>query len=290
MSGDLHDSLRDAGGTVVPFRRRNAPPRRRRRSLWVRLLRPLATAAGLVVLPLAAAAWVGHSHRFALAEIAVVGAAGANDRQPERVSDAWIQSALQPLVGTNLIRLSLTEAGTRLSGHPWIETAELSKELPSRLRVRVVERRPKAFLRRGDQLYWADASGRAIAPLEPLRPGEKRPRLLIVRLVEPVPHGVERALAVKAELMSAAQAWAEGLVEIEVLGEEDFRLHTTALPFPVLVRSGDVVDKVRRLEELLPRLAERYDALAAVDLRFSERIVVQPTVATPLSATVRTSG
>ena len=286
MSGDLHESLRDAGGTVVPFRRRNAPPRRRRRSLWVRLLRPLATAAGLVILPLAAAAWVGHSQRFALAEITVAAASPVGNGAG-RVSEAWVQNALAPLRGTNLIRLSLVDAGHRLAGHPWIETAELSKELPSRLKVRVVERRPAAFLRRGDRLYWADAHGRAIAPLEA---GEKHPRLLIVRLVEPVPHGVERALAVRKEFVAAARVWAEGLEEVEVLGEEDFRLHTRALPFPVLVRSGDVVDKVRRLEELLPRLNERYDALSVVDLRFSERIVVQPAVATPLSSSVRTSG
>jgi hypothetical protein len=61
-----------------------------------------------------------------------------------------------------------------------------------------------------------------------------------------------------------------------VLGEEDFRLHTGALRFPLLVTRGQVGPKIRRLEELLPELERRYPAITVVDLRFSRRIVVQP--------------
>src|SRR4030095_6440613 len=63
---------------------------------------------------------------------------------------------------------------------------------------------------------------------------------------------------------------------IEVLGEGDFRLRTDALPFPLLVTSGQVGPKVQRLVELLPELSRRYPQIETVDLRFSRRIVVQP--------------
>lgn len=84
------------------------------------------------------------------------------------------------------------------------------------------------------------------------------------------------ALEVAAELGRVRPDWAGALTRIEVLGEEDFRLHTGALRFPLLVTRGQVGPKIRRLEELLPELERRYPSIAAVDLRFSRRIVVQP--------------
>ena len=88
--------------------------------------------------------------------------------------------------------------------------------------------------------------------------------------------GVAAALKVAAELGRVQPDWAAKLAQIEVLGEEDFRLHTDALPFPLLVTAGQVGPKVQRLVELLPELTQRYTRIEAVDLRFSRRIVVQP--------------
>jgi hypothetical protein len=82
--------------------------------------------------------------------------------------------------------------------------------------------------------------------------------------------------------------WSAKLSRIEVLGDEDFRLHTAALPFPVLVTRGQVGPKARRLLEILPELTQRYSRIAAVDLRFSRRIVVQP--APPLPSVGRMAG
>src|SRR6185295_8439171 len=146
------------GGTVVPFRRPQGQPRRKRRSLWVRLMRPLVTALGIVGLPIACGLWVATAPQFALREIAIDGAGHA--------SEAWIRGTLEPLSGRNLPLLPLAEAAERLRRHPWVDSVELSKELPGRLRVRVVEKRPAVFLRRDGRLYWADTAGRAIAPGE----------------------------------------------------------------------------------------------------------------------------
>ena len=79
-----------------------------------------------------------------------------------------------------------------------------------------------------------------------------------------------------AELGRVEPNWAAKLAQIEVLGEEDFRLRTDALPFPILVSGGEVAPKIQRLVALLPELARRYPRIEAVDLRFSRRIVVQP--------------
>jgi len=261
---------------VLDFRRGGAALRRRRRHPLLLLLRPLATALGLVALPLGVAAWVFTAPRFGLREVVVEGG-------PRRAAPEWIRQALAPCRGQNLLRLSLAEATARLQRNPWIETVELRKELPDRLHVEVTERRPVALLRTGGALFYADTDGHPIAPVDSLD-GARRAGLLEVRFLHPVVAGgggVGPALEVAGELGRVRPDWAAGLTQIEVLGEEDFRLHTGALPFPLLVTRGQVGPKARRLEELLPELERRYPAIEAVDLRFSRRIVVQPGVPVP---------
>ena len=65
------------------------------------------------------------------------------------------------------------------------------------------------------------------------------------------------------------------LSEIEILGSEDFRLHTTALPFPLVVRQGSLESQARHLRALLPRLSASAGKIDAVDLRFARRIIIK---------------
>jgi len=256
------------------FRRRRTPPRRRRKSLLVSLLRPLAVAVVVVALPSGLVLWVLTAPLFRLRTVEVGGPS-------RRVASAWVRQVLAPLQGRNLVRLSLADATARLQSNPWIEKVEIQKELPAGLRVKLAERRPVALLLSGQNLAYADDAGRPIAPLA--TPGEleeaRKSGLLVVSFARdphPTGVGVAAALKVAAELGRVQPDWAAKLAQIEVLGEEDFRLHTDALPFPLLVTAGQVGPKVQRLVELLPELTQRYTRIEAVDLRFSRRIVVQP--------------
>lgn len=255
-------------GRVLPFRRRGAPPRRKKRNVLLSLLRPLATALGMVALPLGLATWVVTSPCFALRRLEVEGTG--------RIPAARVEKTLLPLLGENLLTLPFPEVASRLAEDPWVASVEIEKDLPDGLKLRLAERRAVALVvARGGGLAYADVEGRAIAPVVP---GEKPGRLLVVRGAVPGSGGVARALAVAGDLGRANPDWASTLEEVEVLGEEDFRLRTRALPFPLLVRSAHVRWKVPLLERLLPELGRRYTAFEAIDLRFSRRIVVQPAV------------
>jgi cell division protein FtsQ len=271
------------GGRVLDFRRRGTPPRRRRKSLLVKLLKPLAVAVGLVALPAGLVSWVLTAPRFQLRAIEVREMKGSS----RRVSEAWVRQALAPLQGKNLLRLSLADAAARVQRNPWIASVEIAKELPDRLRVRISERRPIALLLAGRDLVFADAEGRAIAPVATAAELEaaRKTGLLVVSFPgKPHPNGMAAALKVAAELGRVEPNWAAKLAQIEVLGEEDFRLRTEALPFPLLVKEGEVAPKMQRLVTLLPELARRYPKIEAVDLRFSRRIVVQPANSVPPAA------
>jgi cell division septal protein FtsQ len=263
-----------AGGRVLDFRRRQAPPRRRKRSLWLALARPLGTALALIALPGGLVAWVLTSSRFCLHEMAIEGT--------HRVQAEYVRRALAPLRGTNLVRLPLARVEALLARQPWIESVEIEKILPDRVRVSIRERRPVALLAGpGGALSWADVKGNPIAPAGP---GENREGFLVIDLAGAAPSASEaaeamaEALGAAAELKAVNPDWASSLTQVDVLGDEDLRLHLKDLPFPLLVRRSDLVSKVHRFEALLPELGRRYTALQSVDLRFARRIIILPAV------------
>lgn len=252
------------------FRRSSAPPRRRRRNPVLALLRPLAVSLLLVAMPAALVTWVLASPRFDLRDVAVSGT--------PRVSAEALRAAVAPFEGGNLVLLPLDTVEAAVRRNPWVDTVEVAKELPDRLRVEVTERRPVALLVRGSGLVYADEKGRPIAPVDDPERARKA-GLVVVAFAHPQlspSDGVGGALEVAGELGRVQPSWAGALSKIEVLGEQDFRLHTGSLRFPLLVTRGQVGPKVKRLTELLPQLDRRYPAIRAVDLRFSRRIVVQP--------------
>ena len=265
-----------AGGRVLDFRRRSAPVRRRRKSFLAQLVRPMMAAVVLVALPVGAGAWVLTAPRFGLRGVEV-----QVEPPVRRVRAEAVAETLSPFLGNNLVRLSLAEVAARIESNPWVRTVELEKELPDRLQVRLTEREPVALLLHKGELVYADVEGQAIAPVESEKAAQeaRRAGLLVVSFGR-APHlaegGVVSALDVAGELGRVQPDWAASLSRIEVLGEEDFRLFSDALPFPLLVTRGQVGPKAVRLQELLPQLTSRYPRIEAVDLRFSRRIVVQP--------------
>lgn len=265
------------GGRVLDFRRRSAPVRRRRKSFLAQLLRPMVAAVIVVALPVGAGAWVLTAPRFGLSAVDV-----HVEPPVRRVQAEAVKETLAPFLGNNLVRLSLPEVASRIEANPWVRTVELEKELPDRLKVRLTEREPVALLlRQGGALVYADVEGQPIAPVASEKAAEEaRGAGLLVVSFGKAPHlaggGVVSALDVAGELGRVQPDWAASLSRIEVLGEEDFRLFSDALPFPLLVTRGQVGPKAVRLKELLPQLTSRYPRIEAVDLRFSRRIVVQP--------------
>jgi cell division septal protein FtsQ len=254
-------------GRVLPFRRPQAAVRVRRRSAWATLGRPFVQAVSLVGAPAVLLVWVLTSPSFALARVEVRG-----NRQ---VTTAWVESSLAPLRGENLVRLPLEEVERRLATHPWLSAVTIEKHLPDRLRLVVDERRPAGLLRGASGLVFLDRDGRAIAPLGA---GAGPADLLLISLGTASEVDLAGAFRVADELAAAEPAWAATLSEVEVLGEEDYRLFLGALPFPLVVRAGTLSERLPALAALLPELERRYQRLAFVDLRSERRIVFQPVV------------
>jgi len=254
-----------AEARVLPFRRPASAVRVRRRSPWLVLGRHFMQALVLVGGPVALALWLFSSPTFALARVDLDG-----NRFVER---AWVERALQPLQGANLISLPLPLVEELLSTNPWVEGVTVQKRLPDELYISLVERRPAALLRAGLTLTYLDERGQPIAAFDPAR----GPRDLLLVSVSPATAAApDGAFAIARELEASAPRWARTLSEVEVLGEGDYRLYLGALAFPLLVRAGTLKERLAELERLLPELNRRYTTLAFIDLRFDRRIIFQP--------------
>ena len=251
--------------TPRPLKRHGEGIRHLRRHPFVRVASSFAQALLIVGTPVALLVWIGHSPLFALRELTV------ETQGDGRVEEAWVHRALGPYLGENLPRLPLSYVSRVLARHPWVESADVHKALPGRLGIYLIEKRAVALLRRGDEILYLDARGEVIAPFEAA--AETADLLLVTSSGGVSP---ERALAMAREIAEASPSWAPGLSEIEILGQDDFRVWSADLTFPLLVRSGTLAAKASYLEALLPQVVRRYRRVEAVDLRFARRIIVQP--------------
>ncbi len=247
------------------YRRRRQPLAHRRKSMFVALVRPLLTALMLVATPAAAAYWAATTPYL---EIGVVEVSGT-----ERVSEAWVREALAGLHGEHILRTGFDEVWPRLASHEWIRDVALRKELPDCLHVLIEERHPAAILRLRGELWFVERDATVIARYDPSLEND---RLLILDAPVGSRYELVPALDLAAAWRRANPPWSGPIVEIEIVSEEDFRVHTADLDFPVLASPGALEPGLERLSWLLPELDRRYEAIASVDIRYSRQIVFQP--------------
>ncbi len=70
-------------------------------------------------------------------------------------------------LGLNCLDMNVAEVEENLSANPWVQSIVVRREFPNRLRIDVIEKTPMFWLRQGDGLYFADATGKVIAPMHP---------------------------------------------------------------------------------------------------------------------------
>lgn len=268
-------------GNVIPFRPLDRHIPRRRPPALIRWLKPFFAALLIVSLPVALIGWLLTTPRLTLDELRVehapvaLSGIGSPLAAAPRVPTRWAQQQLAQYLGENLLSLSLEVIEGRLRDHPWIAGVDLRKELPHRLHVRIIERRAAALLNERQRLFYVDEQGSLIAPLHPLEPA---PDLVVISRPDPEAAALRTAIELAQRITQLDLSWAADLSEIEILGHDDFCVFSGQLPFALLISEQGLEEKTRHLERLLPQIRERYPAAVVVDLRFSRRILIQPSL------------
>jgi cell division septal protein FtsQ len=246
------------------FRRRRFEASHQRPSLLQALLRPLGLALLLVGVPAACGIWVLTSSRFALTDIQVTSG--------DRVPNEWVVESLAPLRGRHVLLLSLAEVERLLAAHRWVDGVQVSKKLPNALVVEVLERVPVAVVRYQGAMHYVDREGRRI---DQLAPDEGTAALLLIEGSTDRRPAIAAAVAAVEEIDAEPSKYFHAVLGVEILSGPDLKLSLADLPFSVFVRADRLQPAVRDFEQLLPKIARRYEGFDAVDLRFARQIVMK---------------
>jgi cell division septal protein FtsQ len=202
-------------------------------------------------------------------------------RGNERLSNGEVLALVDGLRGRNILTVDLDEWQQRLLASSWVERAHVRRVLPSRVDIRVHERRAIGIGRLASSLYLIDASGVVIdeyglnySELElPIIDGlaarppaatsavdEARARLAarVIAALDTRPDLARRMSLIDVSDAHDAVVMLEGDTAMLRLGEEDF------------------VDRIQAYLDLAPALRERVAEIDYVDLRFDERLYVRP--------------
>jgi cell division protein FtsQ len=209
-------------------------------------------ALALVILPVVAViqGWVG-AERWPLRTLRVVG-------DLERVDPATLRATVLPHAQRGFFAVRLADAQQAVAGLPWVENAEVRKQWPDVLLVRVVEHRPFA--------WWGED-----------RLLSERGRIFPSKGVA-VPKGLPRfygpesrsadlvALYNESRAMFAAGGLDVTTLRIDPRGSWSLTLSNGA---ELLIGRDDAKLRLARFARLLPQLTRQARLLERADLRYT---------------------
>jgi len=159
-----------------------SPSRARRATRLARV----AGGAAIVIAASTGVAWgakhyVTTSPRFGVRHVLVEGNA--------RRSAEQVATAGGVAVGKNIFALDVGRVASAIQADPWIESAKVTRELPSTIRIRIAERDARAAAAIGGELYLVTRDGDPFKKLEGDDPGD----LPVVTGIEPAAVARDRA-------------------------------------------------------------------------------------------------
>jgi cell division protein FtsQ len=213
--------------------------------------------------------WLLTSPRFAVTEVAVVGAS--------RLTPEEIVAASGIGSGTNLFRLDPTAVVARLEALPLVRHADLVRRLPNRVTLAVEERRPFTLAHAG-RLHWIDEQGvslgaetRAVAPEAPVITGLSAADLAGDGASSP---RVAAGISLLRVLLRSETTLLRQISEIDVSRPDGPVLYTVD---GVEVRLGaeDWEARLGRLQGVLAQVRATGQPVSAIDLRFRDQVVLK---------------
>lgn len=175
-------------------------------------------------------------------------------------------------VKDNLFRLSPAEIHQRLIKSPWIKDAAIRRDLSGTVEIRIREAVPVALLIMKDDPFLIDKDG---IVLERMRE-DTTLFLPVIRDINPTDNGeaYREVISFLRFLNERKVLVLDGNMEVTGKKPEEITLRIDGIP--VRVGSGDFEKKLERLQFVKDEIRKRNIEVASIDLRFANRIIVQP--------------
>jgi cell division protein FtsQ len=154
--------------------------------------------------------------------------------------------------------------------------------LPDQIRVSVVERKPVAFTRQGQQIGLVDASG-VLLSMPPSTMAQHHysfPVLTGIDPVDPLPSRTARMAVYErllAELDADNQHLSDQISEIDLTDPEDARVLMPEQGADILAHFGEdrFLERYQRYKAHIAEWRLQYPKLATVDLRYDQQVVLE---------------
>jgi cell division protein FtsQ len=235
----------------------------------------LAIAAVLLYAAVRVFLLVTRAEALALTQVEIEGA--------ERASPAAIRARLAPYFGRNLLELDLGAVAAECAADPWALAASARRVFPDTLRLRIVERSPRATALIAGVPHVVDATGFVIGPSGPglsddLPVLTGLDGLTDAQLIAALARGV----GLIERLRAAAPGWLAEVSEIDIAGPDRIVVRTID-PGPLLLLDPSRVERnLREYLELRREVARRVGPMLYVDLRWEDHITVMPAEGVPV--------
>ncbi len=232
----------------------------------------VATLASLAYLGFTMFEYVRQSGQLDVGEVKIMGCSN--------VLESELLNAAKLDFRSSLVKLDLEEVSRRIARHPWIERANVRRDFSRKaLVIEVQERVPRALILL-DELYLVDAKGEVFKKIEakdksdfPILTGvglkewkEKDPQA--IRLIG-------EALEFLGLLRDRRGLSAREVSEIHLSKKNGLTLYTLKEGFPIRLGTGDYIDKLNRLEKVLPDLRNKFEKVEYLALNFPKKVVVK---------------
>lgn len=191
------------------------------------------------------------------------------------------QSGVHP--GANILSVNLRLVRCKLLAHPWIADAQVSRELPDGIFIRIQEQQPLAILDVGHK-FLLNASGEIFKAWEPEDPANL-PVITGLALSDVSASGAPRSLPFAA-VMEILQIERDAGIpqlgtlmrQIQVDRELGLTLAGADRVQAVCLGYSDYLAKCRRLARLLSELpvATEFGDIDMIDLKDLNRVVIRP--------------
>jgi cell division protein FtsQ len=207
---------------------------------------------------------------------------------PQRLTTQAVLDQAHLRVGMNIFAVNLTTTRKRLLAHPWIASAEVGREIPSGIQVRIEEHEPLAILDLGRK-FVLNAEGRIFKEWHPSDPGDL-PLVTGLDYADIDPHGQASSAAYKSILrvlklgrQPASVLPNERIQRIDVDREIGITVYAFEKAQAIKLGFKDYPTKYGRLKHVLGYLKARphtadFDSIDLVNL---DRIVINPVKSKP---------
>jgi cell division septal protein FtsQ len=256
------------------FRRPDSRPVRKRSALrWSRLWKPAAAVIAGLAIVAAASGVLLSAPGLAVDRLLV--------RGHTRLSAADIEARLAAARGVNILRVDLEAFRARVLESPWVAEATLWRVLPSTIEVRVIERVPEVLARIGQQLFLMDAAGVLLAEFGPSFGNLDLPIVDGVATaqargsaarVDPARLAVTRRLL---DELDAKPALRKRVSQIDATNPHDLVVLLDDDAAYLHLGDEQFVERLTVYLEMGPTLADQFQDIDYVDLRFEGRLFVR---------------